>query len=58
MAHLADELDEYFEPSAAKPQPNNKDNIHHEGTKLTKEDLSRKGAKHALSEAEGDAKEN
>jgi hypothetical protein len=34
-------------PSAAKPQLNNKDNFHHEGTKVTKEDLSRKGAKGA-----------
>jgi hypothetical protein len=40
----------------AEPQPNNQDNFHHEGTKVTKEDFSRKGAKHALSEAEGGAK--
>jgi hypothetical protein len=32
-------------PSAAKPQPTNQDNFHHEGTKITKENFSRKGAK-------------
>jgi hypothetical protein len=32
-------------PSAAEPQP--KDSFHHEGTKVTKEDFSRKGAKDA-----------
>jgi len=31
--------------------------LHHEGTKDTKEDFSRKGAKHALSKVEGAAKE-
>jgi hypothetical protein len=33
--------------SAAEPQPNSKDNFHHEGAKDTKEDFSRKGAKGA-----------
>jgi hypothetical protein len=33
-----------------------KDSFHHEGTKVTKEDFSRKGAKPALSNVEGDAK--
>jgi hypothetical protein len=34
-------------PSAAKAQPKEKNNFHHEGTKDTKKEFSRKGAKGA-----------
>ena len=41
---------------ASYTQLNEKNSVHHEGTKDTKEEFSRKSAKHALSRVEGDAR--